>query len=446
MDPLVGKLSGGLRLAGTLSSMVLDRDDDRVYGILATLDRMLKELAGSCRDMDWDRLVEEGVLVKLANPGCGPLMVYKDNYMRVGEASSLGTGYLTLFPGRTSSLIEAMERIGYKSLGRGNMHELGLGTTNVNPHTGTPVNPAAPGRIPGGSSGGSAAAVSMGAADLGLGTDAAGSIRVPAAFTGVYGFKPSSRIVSREGFYTFMPSLEVPGFLAKSPMHLLLPLWLSGLISLEDILSIVSSAGSRVFMVYDWATGRVEEEVGEGFYKVIDLVEARIGDWINVVLVRDTSGGWFREAERLRALIALHEAYVNASWVYEKYRDLMGDDVRRIIELGSRIPPGIYREALDVLRTSRRIARAALSADLILLPTVPIDAPRVEEATPELSASSTLTWLTGPWNLVDLPAASLPVSRVRLPSGIPYPLQLAAPHGDEWLLAYSIILDRVLNR
>ena len=94
-------------------------------------------------------------------------------------------------PTETAEAVLRLEAAGYVDVGKTNLHEFAYGTTSENPHFGTVPNPVAPGRIAGGSSGGSAAALAAGLADVALGTDSGGSIRIPAACCGVVGLKPS---------------------------------------------------------------------------------------------------------------------------------------------------------------------------------------------------------------------------------------------------------------
>ena len=108
-----------------------------------------------------------------------------------------------------------LEEAGYADVGKTNLHEFAYGTTSENPHFGTVPNPAAPGRVAGGSSGGSAAALAAGLADAALGTDSGGSIRIPAACCGVVGFKPSYGLVSLDGCWPLAASYDHAGPMAR---------------------------------------------------------------------------------------------------------------------------------------------------------------------------------------------------------------------------------------
>jgi len=105
---------------------------------------------------------------------------------------------------------------GAQWVGKTHMHEMAYGITGVNPHTGTPDNPRLPGHVPGGSSSGSAVAVAAGAVDFALGSDTAGSLRVPASYCGVWSLRPTHGRVPGEGMVALAPSLDVAGALAGS--------------------------------------------------------------------------------------------------------------------------------------------------------------------------------------------------------------------------------------
>ncbi|MGH3111801.1 MAG: amidase, partial [Gaiellaceae bacterium] len=139
-------------------------------------------------------------------------MAVKDLFDTAGLVTTYGS---PLFPDHvpsvTAQAVSALEAAGYVDVGKTNLHEFAYGTTSENPHFGTVPNPLARGRIAGGSSGGNAAALVLGAADVALGTDSGGSIRIPAACCGVVGFKPTYGLVSLEGCFPLAPSFDHAG-------------------------------------------------------------------------------------------------------------------------------------------------------------------------------------------------------------------------------------------
>lgn len=116
---------------------------------------------------------------------------------------------------RSASAVETLVRAGARVVGKTRTDELAFSLAGANPHEGAPPNPAAPRHLTGGSSSGSASAVALGWADVGLGTDTGGSVRVPASYTGLVGFRPSHGAVPVEGVLPLAPSFDTVGWLTR---------------------------------------------------------------------------------------------------------------------------------------------------------------------------------------------------------------------------------------
>src|ERR1700751_5247023 len=119
-------------------------------------------------------------------------------------------------PAASAEAVQRLEAARYSVAGKTNLHEFAYGISSQNPNYGPVPNPAAPGRLAGGSSGGSAAAIAAGDVELALGTDSAGSIRIPAAWCGVVGFKATCALGSAEGCFPLAPSYDTVGPMASS--------------------------------------------------------------------------------------------------------------------------------------------------------------------------------------------------------------------------------------
>jgi aspartyl-tRNA(Asn)/glutamyl-tRNA(Gln) amidotransferase subunit A len=167
-----------------------------------------------------------------ATVGPGVPLAVKDLFDTAGVVTTYGSAvFADHVPTRTAEAVLRLEAAGYAAVGKTNLHEFAYGTTTENAHYGSCPNPAAPGRVAGGSSGGSAAALVLGSADAALGTDSGGSIRIPAACCGVVGFKPTFGLVPLDGCWPLAPSFDhagplarnVPGCLAM--MRALVPGW-----------------------------------------------------------------------------------------------------------------------------------------------------------------------------------------------------------------------------
>src|SRR5215510_1100984 len=175
---------------------------------------------------DWGAFVP-GPRARLAPLGSGPLdgltFVAKDLLDVAGHVTGGGNPHWAARQQpalKSAGVVDCLRRAGATLIGKTVTDELAFSLEGENEHHGTPINPRAPDRLPGGSSSGSAAAVASGLADLGLGTDTGGSVRVPASFCGLFGWRPSHGRIPLEGVVRFAPSYDTFGLLARDAAHL----------------------------------------------------------------------------------------------------------------------------------------------------------------------------------------------------------------------------------
>jgi aspartyl-tRNA(Asn)/glutamyl-tRNA(Gln) amidotransferase subunit A len=319
--------------------------------------------------------------------------------------------------------VRRLEAAGYVDVGKTNLHEFAFGTTSQNPHFGTVPNPVAPGRLAGGSSGGSAAAIAAGLADAALGSDTGGSIRIPAACTGTVGFKPTYGLVPTEGCFPLGPSFDHVGPMAADVatctrmLEVLAPGFTPIEVALEDL------------------------EVGTAWLELADpLVRARV----------EAAAELFPNRRRLELPLPdgtnvafLREAADVHRELFEEHADDYGDNVRAKLECCLAVTDAEYERAVaDRERYRERLLAAAVGVDLVLTPTLTIVAPSVEEE--ELALRDSLTRLTFPFNAAGWPALALPCGQAE--DGLPASVQLAAPPDeDARVLAAGAALEHALS-
>jgi aspartyl-tRNA(Asn)/glutamyl-tRNA(Gln) amidotransferase subunit A len=330
-------------------------------------------------------------------------------------------------PALSAEAVQLLEAAGYAVAGKTNLHEFAYGISSQNPHYGTVPNPAAPGRLAGGSSGGSAAAIAAGDVELALGSDSAGSIRIPAAWCGVVGFKPTHGLVSVEGCFPLAPSFDVVGPMASSVE------------GCEELLRALVPGYEPA------ALESLEQlEVGVAW---LDRAEPLVGE-----VVAEAAALFPRRREmelplapEKRADFMLEAADVHRA-LFPGNEELYGDNVRGKIERCLRVTD---REAAAAERERaqhlERMAEALDGIDLLVTPTVPFVAPPAD--TDELELRGAGTSLTYPFSALGWPALALPCGPAE--EGLPASVQLAAPAGaDAQVLAAGRLLasQQGLNR
>jgi aspartyl-tRNA(Asn)/glutamyl-tRNA(Gln) amidotransferase subunit A len=329
-----------------------------------------------------------------------------------------------------AEVVARLRRAGAIVIGLTNLHELAYGITSDNPRFGRVVNPAARDRIPGGSSGGSAAAIAAGIVAAALGTDTAGSIRIPAACCGIVGFKPSYDALPRAGVIDLAPSLDHVGPMTRdvegaaalfAAMHgdAEVPPW-----SRDDL------AGVTVARLRGFFDEPLDRDVRDA---IDSAVSTLAGDGARCI-DREIAGVELAPAIQFTTIAPDATA---SDFEYLAARgDRLGDDVRVRLEIGMFLPAAWYVKAQRLRSVFVRTLEAAFDdADLLLCPTLRIPAPRVGEGRVEIDGRAyplhtAITQLTMPFNLSGLPAISLPWSRSR--DGVPISLQLVAPRGFDW--------------
>jgi aspartyl-tRNA(Asn)/glutamyl-tRNA(Gln) amidotransferase subunit A len=327
-------------------------------------------------------------------------------------------------PERSAETVARLEAAGYATVGKANLHEFAYGTTSENPHFGTVPNPAAPGRIAGGSSGGSAAALAAGLADAALGTDSGGSIRIPSACCGTVGLKPTYGLVSLEGCFPLAPSFDHAGPMARDVGGC--ARMLEALVPDFERQSVDDLADVRLgFAWLDEADPLVRRRVSEA---AVRFPHRRALD--------------FPRPDDDYALFMREVADVHRP-LFPEHADEYGDDVRakleRCLEVSLEEAEGAARRRAAY---RERALEATAEVDLLLTPTLPGVAPRVGIGDGALREQ--LIRFTYPFNSLGWPALSLPCGPAE--DGLQASAQLIGKPGEDALvLAAGALLEAALS-
>jgi aspartyl-tRNA(Asn)/glutamyl-tRNA(Gln) amidotransferase subunit A len=345
-----------------------------------------------------------------------------------------------------ATAVARLRAAGAVIVGTTHMHELAFGATGVNPGLGTPANPWASGHVPGGSSSGSGAAVATRMVPAALGTDTGASIRVPAAFCGVSGLKPTYGRVSRAGVMALAWSLDHVGPLARSAEDLAFVLQAlaghdpadrtSARLPVPDYVAGLARplAGLRLGVPRRFALAVVDAEVA-GLFEQALAVLGGAGAVVSDVELPALA----YSAPALGAAIMSEASAALLPMLGERV-SRVGVDVRVRLEVGKAIGARHYLAAQRLRTRLYEEARAALArVDLLALPAAVLPPPRLDELRVrvggvELGAEEAITRLTGPFNLTGLPALAVPCGFTR--AGLPASLQLVGrPFAEAEVLA-----------
>jgi amidase len=364
-------------------------------------------------------------MVRLPHEGTGPRLAVKDCIDVAGVPTTAGCPVVAEMaePAVNDATVVASAReAGARIAGKAGLTELCWSASGVNHWAGTPVNPRDPRRVPGGSSSGSAVAVAMGEADISYGTDAGGSIRIPAACCGVAGLKTTFGRVSMKGVYALAPSLDGVG-----PMGPDVAAVEAGMRLIEPGFTVPPPPGLTAGRV---AVTGVEGGVDPAVDAAVDRALAAAG-----VAATNVAGCDFDDAVAAFGVIVDAEGFRTNAYLMP-YLHQLSPHVRRNLERGARIGRA-DRAAAEHTRDRVRATFASLLADfpVLVLPTLTGPPPLLGER------GFKLTMLTAPVNLAGLPALALPVPAV---DGVIASLQVVGTD-EETVLAFGRLIEAAVS-
>jgi amidase len=365
-------------------------------------------------------------VLRLASDGQGPRLAVKDCIDVAGLPTTAGCPVVAEMaePAEIDAAVVASAREGgARIVGKTGLTELCWSANGVNHWSGTPLNPLDPRRLPGGSSSGSAVAVATGEADVALGTDTGGSVRIPAACCGVAGLKTAYGRISVKGVYPLAPSLDSVGALGADLAAVEV-----GMRLLEPGFSIPPAPAALV-------AGRLAVTGLDG--GVDPAIDAAVDGALRAAGIAVTALPPIDVGELLNAagvLIDSEGFRVNAYLM--QYLRQLSPHVRRNLERGARLGRG-DRAAAERIRAAARAALESLLADfpVLVLPTLAGPPPLLG------SRGFALTALTVPANLAGLPALSLPVS----PSADLIASMQVIGRSEEQVMAFGRIIEEAVR-
>jgi aspartyl-tRNA(Asn)/glutamyl-tRNA(Gln) amidotransferase subunit A len=315
-------------------------------------------------------------------------------------------------PAESAASVQLLEAGGYAVAGKTNLHEFAYGISSQNAHYGTVPNPVAPGRLAGGSSGGSAAAIAAGEVELALGTDSAGSIRIPAAWCGIVGLRPTHGLVPIEGCFPLAPSYDTVGPMASSVE------------GCERLMRTLAPGFEPVELA-----SLEELQVGVAWLDEADpLVRARVAEAAALFPRRrelELPLAPANRADFMREAADVHRA------LFPGNEELYGDNVRGKIERCLQVSDAEAAAAERERAAYReRVEEAVAGLDLLVTPTVPFVAPPADIDELEIRVGGLS--LTYAFSSLGWPALALPCGAAE--EGLAASVQLAAPRGADALV------------
>lgn len=421
--------------------------------VAATLDRILDRKGEGARAftaLDPDAVLYEAKAAdKARSEGrAGPLngvpISVKCLFDVAGMVTTAGS---KLFAGNMAARSDAvvvarLRAAGAVIMGHTNMTEFAYSGLGMNPHYGTPGNPADRSRIPGGSSSGAAVSVADGMAAIGIGTDTGGSCRIPAAFCGLVGWKSTARRVPSEGCFPLSQTLDSIGCIAHSVADCELT---DAVMSAQsyDPLPALDVKGLRLAVLENYVLDGLTPHVAEAFESALAILVG-LGAKIDRIVIPDL--------DRLPALNA-HGGIIAAEALAIHRADLDSREAEydpRVsvrIRKGETLEPGEYEALLETRDAIiAEAARITAPYEAVLMPTVATEAPVTAEldADEALYGSQNLLALrnTTVGNFLDRCAISLPIPVAGLPVGL---MLMGETMGDRNLFAVARTVEAVLN-
>jgi Asp-tRNA(Asn)/Glu-tRNA(Gln) amidotransferase A subunit family amidase len=387
----------------------------------------------------------------------GVPIAIKDEVDMIPYPTTVGTKFLSPSPAsKDATAVARLRAAGALLIGKTNMHEMGLGTSGLNPHHGTVRNPYDPRRHSGGSSSGSAAVIAAGLCPAALGADGGGSIRIPSAFCGLVGLKPTYGRVSENGAFPITPSLGHLGPIAATAIDAALVYAIIAGVDPEDTNTFSQPPITLPHLdddrLSDLTLGIYPTWFNHAAPEVVKVCEGllqqfeQVGIKIKEVHIPEL------EAMRLAHLVIIAtEAAAALEYHYPEHRQDLSLEMRSNLAMAYTLNAQDYQKAQRIrTRAIQHFQQALAGVDAILTPVSGIQVPPIrkdalKDGEADMRALSEMLRFNTPANLSGLPAISFPAGydSAELPVGMQ---AIAAPWREDLLLELAFYAERLVDR
>src|SRR5580700_10441073 len=371
-------------------------------------------------------------------PMHGVPIAHKDLVYTKGVRTTGGSKIFKDFvPDHDADIAIRLVQAGAVLVGKTNLHEFAYGITSTNPHFGAVRNPWDTERIPGGSSGGSGAALAAGILPMATGTDTGGSIRIPASFCGVTGLKPTFGLISKRGVMPLGWTMDHMGPMTKTVRDCAVAFHAMG--GTDVAVKSADIRGLRIGLPVNYYFDRLNLEVSESVRTAVQTAAALGARIVDIKVPNIDEINVVARVLLLAEATSVHQAHLDR-------RVDIGADVMTLLDQGRLIRGSDYVDAQRLRRIyCREFSKLWSAVDCIFTPATPTPAPKVGQTKMQVGAIEedvrlATTRLMRGINVLGIPALSIPCGFTK--AGLPIGLQiLGAPRAEEMILRVGAAIE-----
>ena len=416
-----------------LTNEALEKIDPRLNAFITVLEDSARARA-SAMDAELSHGLDRG-------PMHGIPIAHKDLVYTKGVRTTGGSKIFKDFvPDHDADIAINLDRAGTVLIGKTNLHEFAYGITSTNPHFGAVRNPWDTDRIPGGSSGGSGAAIAAGIVPMATGTDTGGSIRIPASFCGITGLKPTFGLISKRGVMPLGWTMDHMGPMTKTVRDCAVAFRAMGGAGAENARLVNSDIrGLRIGLPVNYYFDRLDLDVSQAVRTAVQTAAALGARIVDIKVPNIDAMNVVARVALLAEATSVHSAHLNR-------RGDIGADVLTLLDQGRLIRGSDYVDAQRLRRIyCREFSKLWSEVDCIFTPTTPTAAPKIGQTTMQVGGVDedvrlATTRLMRAINVLGIPALSIPCGFTK--AGLPIGLQiLGAPRAEAMILRVGAAIE-----